>query len=247
MKIPRRRFVKMLTFGSATSVVAGKLWQRSLLAFCELPPGEKGAVFKVRLSDFPALQQDYGSVRLSINPLGPSYPDGLFYPFMINRAGDGNFYVLDCECLHAGCVVPAYSNIEFNIQCPCHGSLYDIDGRILSGPTTEPLQQYQFEFDGDDTLTVHIPCWGFKTQLSVLPGGVNSRVQLDFPTFPQVTYEVSFREHPQDPWTPASFATTPEGPVNQTTLTGLGTPATIYLDRTTPTGIYAVSMVLFEI
>jgi hypothetical protein len=85
MKISRRRFVKRLTPGTATSMVAGKLWQRNLLAFCELPPGEEGAVFKVWLGDFPALQPDYGSVRLGIDPLGPSYPAGLFHPFLINR------------------------------------------------------------------------------------------------------------------------------------------------------------------
>ncbi len=247
MKIARRRFVKLLTFGTATSLVAGKFWQRNLLAFCELPPGQEGAVFNVRLSEFPALQQDYGSVRLGINPIGPSYPSGLFYPILINRDGFGNFHVLDCECRHAGCVVPAYNNIDFVISCPCHGSTYDIDGSLLSGPATEPLQTYQFEFDGEDTLAIHIPCWGFKTQLSVLPGGPGSRVQLDFPTFPQVTYEVSFRERLQDNWTRVSFATTPDGPADQTSLAGLGTPATIYLNRTTPTGLYAVSMDLFEI
>ncbi len=246
MNIPRRRFVKLLTFGTATSLVAGKFCRHNLLAYCELPPGQEGAVFKIRLSDFPALQEDYGSVRLGINPIGSDFPDGLFYPFIINRDGFGNFYVLDCECRHAGCVVPTYDNTEFVILCPCHGSRYDIDGSVLGGPATEPLHQYPFEFDGNDTLTIHVPCWAFNTQLSILPGGPNSRVQLDFPTFPQVTYEVRFRERPQDPWTLASFATTLGGPADQTSRLGLGTPATIYLDRTTPTGLYAVSMDLFE-
>ncbi|MBP9902298.1 MAG: ubiquinol-cytochrome c reductase iron-sulfur subunit [Verrucomicrobiota bacterium] len=247
MKIPRRRFVKLLTFGTATSLVAGKLWQRDLLAFCELPPGEEGAVLKIRLSDYPALQQAYGSVRLGINPISSEYPDGDFYPILINRDGLGDFHVLDCECRHAGCVVPAYDSTQFVILCPCHGSRYDVDGSVVGGPATEPLYQYQFELDGNDTLAIHIPCWAFKAQLSVAPGGAGSRVQLDFPTFPQVTYRVGFREHLQDVLGPASFAATPSGPANQTSLTGLGTPATIYLDRTTPTGYYTVSMDVLEI
>lgn len=246
MKIPRRRFIKFVTFGSATSMIAGKLWQREVLAFCELPPGQQGAVFKIRLSDYPALQQDYGSVRLGIKPLGPLKPEDIFYPFLINRDGFGNFFVLDCACRHEGCVVPTYDNTQFNIECPCHGSRYDIDGSVLRGPTVEPLHQYTSEFDGNDTLTIHIPCWAFKTQLLVLSSDVNSRIQLDFPTFPEVTYEVSFRERSQDPWTATTFATSAGGPANETSLSGLGTPATVYLDRTTPTGFYAVSMKLLE-
>lgn len=88
MKIPRRRFVKLLTFGTVTSVIAGKLWQREVLAFCDPLPNQKDAVFKVRVSDYPALLQVFGSVRLGINPVRPDdepFPDGPFYPFLINR------------------------------------------------------------------------------------------------------------------------------------------------------------------
>src|SRR6187399_2044985 len=112
MHIPRRNFLKLVTFGTATSIVAGKLWQREVLAYCGNSAGEQDAVFKVRISDFPTLQSEYGSVRLSINPIISHDPieDGRFYPFIITRDGFGNFFVLDSECRHARCVVPAYNN-----------------------------------------------------------------------------------------------------------------------------------------
>ena len=50
--------MKLLTFGTATSVIAGKLWRREVLAFCDPLPGQQDAVFKVRVSDYPALLQD---------------------------------------------------------------------------------------------------------------------------------------------------------------------------------------------
>ena len=56
MKIRRRWFVKLLTFGTATSVIAGKLWQREVLAFCDPLPGEQDAVFKVRIGDLVDLR-----------------------------------------------------------------------------------------------------------------------------------------------------------------------------------------------
>src|SRR5688572_18632112 len=115
MKMLRRRFIRLLTFGTATSVIGGRLWQREVMAFCDPLPDQKDAVFKVRISDYPALLQDFGSVRLGINPVSPDlepFPDGPFYPFLINRDDAGKFYVLDCECRHASCVVPAFNVAE---------------------------------------------------------------------------------------------------------------------------------------
>ena len=89
------------------------------------------------------------------------FPAGNYYPILINRDGSGNLFVLDCECRHQSCVVPPFDMTSFNIQCPCHGSEYWIDGSVIQGPTTMALGSYPFEFDGNDTLTIHIPCWAF--------------------------------------------------------------------------------------
>ena len=246
----RREFLKLVTFGTASSVIAGKLWQHEVLAFCDPLPGQKDAVFKLHVSDFPALQQNFGSVRLGINPVRPDaepFPDDDFWPFLINRDGVGNFHVLDCECRHAGCVVPTFDSAEPGIRCPCHGSLYGIDGAVLGGPAPQALHRYPFEFDGVDTLSIHIPCWGFSAKLVGLPGGPNARVHLDFDAFPQVTYEVTLRERARGTWSLASFAITPDGPADQTSLIGFGGPTTIYPDRTTSIGFYAIGRVLSEV
>ena len=250
MNIPRRQFVKLLTFGTATSVIAGKLWQREVLAFCDPLPEQKDAVFKVRVSDYPALLQDWGSVRLGINPVLPDaepFPDGAFYPFLINRDDAGNFYVLDCECRHASCVVPVFDTGEMSIHCPCHGSRYWVDGEVINGPAQFLLHAYPFEFDGNDLLTIHVPCWGFATKLAIPSGGPTARIKLEFPMQPQVTYEVLFSTSPRGPWSVASFATTPTAAANQTSINTFGGDATLYLDRTTTTGFYAVGMKLNEV
>lgn len=249
MHIPRRTFLKLVTFGTATSVVAGKLWQREVLAYCENLPGEKDAVFKIRLSDFPALQSDYGSVRLGINPVTSEDPinDGRFYPIILTRDGVGTFYALDSECRHNRCVVPAYDSLAFEIECPCHHSKYEVDGSVKEGPATQPLHRYPCEYDGNDTLTIHIPCWGFETTATVLPGGTGARIRLDFAAKKEVTYEVSFSQSPNGPWTTASFATSAGGLADQTELTpATSAPVSIYLDRTTTSGFYAVGMKLTE-
>jgi cytochrome b6-f complex iron-sulfur subunit len=39
------------------------------------------------------------------------------------------------------CVV-AYSAGENKINCPCHGSQFDLDGHVVHGPAPHPLEAY---------------------------------------------------------------------------------------------------------
>lgn len=247
--LSRRRFIKTFSFGTAFSTCLGKPWRATLLAESVAPVGPPTATFKVRVSDYPPLANPFGSVRLGVNPVRPDaepFPDGDFWPLLINRGENGEFYVLDSECRHASCVVQPYE--EFSAMfCPCHGSTYAIDGSILTGPTESPLRPYAFEFDGDDTLTIHIPGLGFAFRATVTSGAPGSRVRLNFDTHYGITYQVHFRPRLNEDWTILPFATSIDGPADQTAFFAISVPASLYVDRTTPTGFYAVSMVLGEV
>jgi Rieske Fe-S protein len=246
----RRKFVKTFALGTALSSVLGKPWRAAVLAET-LPAslGSQTATFKIRVSDYPALSEPLGSVRLGVNPVwddAEPFPNGNFWPFIINRGENDEFYVLDSECRHASCVVPTYDDF-FGILCPCHGSTYAIDGSVIFGPATSPLRRYQFEFDGDDTLTIHIPGLGFGMRAAVVPTGAGSRLQLGFQTHPAVVYQLHFRANLHDPWEVIPFATSPDGPANETSFAAIGLPASLYVDRTAPTGFYAAAMLLSEV
>jgi glycine/D-amino acid oxidase-like deaminating enzyme/nitrite reductase/ring-hydroxylating ferredoxin subunit len=43
-------------------------------------------------------------------------------------------------CPHAGCIVQ-WNGEEKSWDCPCHGARYDVDGKILNGPSTTDLKQ----------------------------------------------------------------------------------------------------------
>ncbi|CCF58216.1 hypothetical protein KAFR_0E00620 [Kazachstania africana CBS 2517] len=52
-------------------------------------------------------------------------------------------------CTHLGCVPIGESGDFGGWFCPCHGSHYDISGRIRKGPAPSNLEIPQYEFDGD--------------------------------------------------------------------------------------------------
>ncbi|KRE42967.1 hypothetical protein ASG74_11520 [Knoellia sp. Soil729] len=51
----------------------------------------------------------------------------------------GQVHSVSAHCTHLGCVV-AFNDAERSRDCPCHGSRFALDGSVLHGPATEPLQ-----------------------------------------------------------------------------------------------------------
>ncbi len=71
--------------------------------------------------------------------------DALDYPILLIRLSDQRFVALSTECMHLGCRVKKQPVV---IRCPCHGSVYDLEGKVLNGPTERPLKQYPVRLDG---------------------------------------------------------------------------------------------------
>ena len=66
---------------------------------------------------------------------------------------DGGFYALDNECTHAGCDL-ADGELEGNtLECPCHGSRFNVmTGAVENPPAVEPVPTYPVRIEGDDVL-----------------------------------------------------------------------------------------------
>ena len=68
------------------------------------------------------------------------------YITSIQRAKDPKWLVVLGVCTHLGCV-PIANEGEYNgYYCPCHGSHYDIAGRIRKGPAPENLEIPPYEY-----------------------------------------------------------------------------------------------------
>jgi Rieske Fe-S protein len=59
----------------------------------------------------------------------------------VYRDDDGAVHAVSAICTHQGCQV-AFNPVERSWDCPCHGSRFGIDGRVLDGPAKKPLEKH---------------------------------------------------------------------------------------------------------
>ncbi len=62
------------------------------------------------------------------------------------------FYVISAVCTHLGCIVDR-SKDQF--VCPCHGTLFDTQGNLVSGPAPGPLPWLEIGLDPSGDLFVN--------------------------------------------------------------------------------------------
>jgi len=236
-RITRRDFVKIVWFGAASSSLFGKPWLATAVAAPSAAAAGGTGVLHVNISDFPALQNANGSVRLSVTS-----NTGVLYPLLVNRGTGNQFFSLSTRCTHQGCVVAPFSTAAGASVCPCHGSRYAIDGAVTGGPALASLARYTNTFDGTNGLRIQLPNLGYSVAQSAVQTGAGPRLQLRFPTLQGASYQVRFRQSIGTDWAIASFATTAAGAATSTVFNGTGSMATLFVDRATPSGFYAVTL-----
>lgn len=51
-------------------------------------------------------------------------------------------------CTHLGCAY-RWESAKKEFACPCHGSVFDIEGKVLAGPAERPLDRYATKLEGN--------------------------------------------------------------------------------------------------
>jgi menaquinol-cytochrome c reductase iron-sulfur subunit len=67
------------------------------------------------------------------------------------RTSENNVVAYSPQCTHLGC---AYHWEQSGKQfvCPCHGSRFSIDGKVLGGPAARPLDRYPVQVENSKLL-----------------------------------------------------------------------------------------------
>ena len=58
--------------------------------------------------------------------------------YAVSRREDGELVTLSARCTHLGCIV-GWSAADRAWECPCHGSRFAADGKLVQGPATDDL------------------------------------------------------------------------------------------------------------
>ena len=66
---------------------------------------------------------------------------------VVTQPTAGVFKGFSSTCTHKGCAVDKIA--DGTIDCPCHGSKFNLDGSVAKGPATKPLEVEAISVEGD--------------------------------------------------------------------------------------------------
>ncbi|MFQ5613660.1 MAG: ubiquinol-cytochrome c reductase iron-sulfur subunit [Anaerolineae bacterium] len=133
--LDRRQFIGIAWVASILALAAQATNAFVKFMTPELEPGAFGT--RVRAGELNEFE--VGSVHF--------FREGRFF---LVRLEEG-FLALYRKCTHLGCAVPWDEELgKFN--CPCHSSLFNKKGEVLSGPAPRPLDYFPAEIVGDEVF-----------------------------------------------------------------------------------------------
>ncbi|MDQ7781331.1 MAG: ubiquinol-cytochrome c reductase iron-sulfur subunit [Desulfomonilaceae bacterium] len=84
-------------------------------------------------------------------------------PVHVSEAGawlikrDDEVVAFDDRCTHLGCR-QKWNSQESRFECPCHGSIFDIDGNVQRGPAVSPMPRLYLRYsEGNEVRLVDKP------------------------------------------------------------------------------------------
>jgi cytochrome b6-f complex iron-sulfur subunit len=103
---------------------------------------------RLLLAEHPELSRPDGALKI--------LPEGATNPLYVLRLDGDQFAVLSPICTHQGCTVDIQGP---RLVCPCHGSTYDREGRVLKGPAPRSLTRLGATLS-DGALIIELPARG---------------------------------------------------------------------------------------
>jgi Rieske Fe-S protein len=131
----RRHFVQMAAAG-----IVG-----ACASMVVTPVTPDGSLVHLPLRDYPRLRQPGGALKIR-----PAGSNRMYYVLALEN---GDFAAVSPICKHQGCTVDIARD---RLECPCHGSMYTRDGKVLRGPTQAPLDRYPVHLSDDGVLTIDL-------------------------------------------------------------------------------------------
>lgn len=142
----RRQFMNLLTFGTITGIAAGALYPVAKYFIPSSNGGTSGGVIAKDALGNDVIASEFLAAH---NPGDRVLTEGLKGdPTYIIVEDDNTLadYGINAVCTHLGCVVP-WNTSEEKFICPCHGSQYDAQGKVMRGPAPVSLMLAHVNLD----------------------------------------------------------------------------------------------------
>ena len=114
-----------------------------------------GGAQKIKVTTLDSLPKD-GSPRkfpiiASRTDAWNRFPDAPIGAVYLRRTGEKTAEALNVVCPHAGCFVDFRADVK-GFYCPCHNSLFQLDGKIADpkSPSPRALDQLVVDIQGND-------------------------------------------------------------------------------------------------
>jgi len=147
----RRQFMNLLTFGTITGTFLGGLYP--FIKYF-IPPSSGGIGGGVTAKDALGNDLIVSEFLASHNAGDRTLAQGLkgdpTYVVITEDKTIAN-YGINAVCTHLGCVVP-WNASENKFMCPCHGSQYNSEGKVVRGPAPLSLALVHADATEDNKL-----------------------------------------------------------------------------------------------
>lgn len=104
------------------------------------------AVFKQIFNDFLSYFSQIPNFKGTQELLAVKKGEGKIVPIMeeefgVYRNEEGKLHIVSAKCTHVKCTL-VWNNDELSWDCPCHGSRFTYEGKVINGPANRDLPVY---------------------------------------------------------------------------------------------------------
>ena len=134
----RRSLLSWLLGGGVAASLASFLYP--VVRFLDPPKVAEASVNEVEAGKVRDLKPNSGKIVKFGNK-----------PALLVRVDDTEWKAFSAVCTHLNCTVQ-YQEGRREIWCACHNGIYDLHGRVVSGPPPKPLDELAVKIRGDDVV-----------------------------------------------------------------------------------------------
>jgi len=142
-RIPRKRFIVGAGLGLIATVVAACSGNKQTAS------GDQSATSTTSAAAPGSPAPAKPIAKTSDVPVGSGV---IVDDVVVTQPSAGVFKGFSATCTHLGCTVATLA--DGTINCPCHGSKFNLDGSVAQGPAARPLDTKNIAVQGDSIVLI---------------------------------------------------------------------------------------------